>query len=163
MSKILVVATEVQKAVFDQVLSTEIASGFWKNARPADHADAWKDVKITVSKNGAFYGGVAFKAPRNYNFVNPEFFKKNEDRLMEAAKTASPDVTVKQLKKQLIALNQIIGGRVHAEGGNITKLARGRKATDAVAETEATAPAGKNTVRKVQAVFAETPATADAE
>ena len=36
--KVLTVATAVQAAVFNEVLLGEIATGFWKNARPADHA-----------------------------------------------------------------------------------------------------------------------------
>ena len=110
MSRTLTVATEVQKAVFTQVLLGEIATGFWKNARPADHADSWKNVEITV---GSELGAVGFDVPRNYNFVNPDFFRKAEDKLMNAAKTVNPDITVKQLKKQLISLNQILGARLN--------------------------------------------------
>ena len=47
-AKVLTVATAVQKAVMEQVLLAEIAMGFWKNARPADHADYWKGVEIKV-------------------------------------------------------------------------------------------------------------------
>lgn len=134
-----------------QVLLTEIATGFWKNARPADHAESWQGVNIKV---GADLGASGFEIPRNYNFVNPDFFKKAEDRLMEAAKTANPDITVKQLKKQLISLNQILGSRLKEVGGAVTKLPRGRKQT-----TDATAPSVKKTakanVRRAAAVFAE--------
>ena len=70
MSKTLTVATEVQKAVFEKVLLGEIASGFWKNARPADHADSWKGVQVVV---GTDLGSAGFDVPRNYNFVNPDF------------------------------------------------------------------------------------------
>ena len=31
-------------ALLEQVLLQEMAHGFWKNARPADHADYWKGV-----------------------------------------------------------------------------------------------------------------------
>jgi hypothetical protein len=131
MSKILIVATAVQAAVLSEVLLGEIATGFWRNARPADHADSWKGVSIQV---GTDLGASGFDIPRNYNFVNPDFFRKAEDKLMTAARTANPDITVKQLKKQLIALNQILGARLKEIGGTVTKLPRGRKqSTETVA------------------------------
>ena len=154
MTKILTVATAVQKAVLEQVMLGEIATGFWKNARPADHADYWKGVQINVCEEGQELGAAGFEMPRNYNFVNPDFFSKAEDRIMVAAKTANPDVTVKQVKKQLIALNQILGARLTAVGGDVTKLPRGRKQ-----RVEVTIPAVKKStttsVRKVAVTFAE--------
>lgn len=153
MTKTLTVATAVQKAVLEEVLMPEIAVGFWKNARPADHADAWKGLEIVV---GTDLGPNGFEVPRNYNFVNPEFFRKAESKLMTAALEVNPDLTVKQLKKQLIALNQILGARLKEVGGTITKLPRGRKAP-----TEASVPAAtkttagsKATVRKAAVLFA---------
>jgi len=124
MTKTLTVATEVQKAVFEKALLLEISTGFWKNARPADHADYWKGVDVVV---GTQLGVSGFDSPRNYNFVNPEFFQKAKDNLMAAAASVNPHITEKQLKKQLIALNQIIGARLREMGGTITKLQRGRK------------------------------------
>ena len=150
MSKTLTVATEVQKAVFEKVLLGEIASGFWKNARPADHADSWKGVQVVV---GTDLGSAGFDVPRNYNFVNPDFFRKAENALMEAAKTADENITVKKLKKQLISLNQILGARLKEVGGAVTKLPRGRKAP-AVSKTEDTKTSA-TTVRKAMATFAE--------
>lgn len=135
--KVLTVATAVQAAVFNEVLLGEIATGFWKNARPADHADYWKGVEVVV---GTELGATGFEVPRNYNFVNPEFFQKNEAALMAAAQTAQTDITVKQLKKQLITLNQVIGSRVKEVGGTVTKLHRGRKAVAVAAETVASEP-----------------------
>ena len=156
MAKILTVATEVQKVVLEQVLFAEIATGFWKNARPADHADSWKGVSVDV---GPELGPRGFDVPRNYNFVNPDFFSKMEDRLMEAAKTANPDITVKQLKKQLICLNQILGSRLVEVGGAVKKLSRGRKqATDATVVTSSKGT-NKPTVRKVAVNFVEQPTT----
>ena len=151
MSRTLTVATEVQKAVFTQVLLGEIATGFWKNARPADHADSWKNVEITV---GSELGAVGFDVPRNYNFVNPDFFRKAEDKLMNAAKTVNPDITVKQLKKQLISLNQILGARLKEIGGPVAKLPRGRK-TPADPSTVKTTKVSKTSVRRVPVTFAE--------
>lgn len=158
MTKILTVANLVQKVVLQQVLSGEIATGFWKNARPADHADSWKGVDIVV---GTDLGATGFDVPRNYNFVNPDFFRKTEDRLMEVAKSANPDITVKQLKKQLISLNQIIGSRLKEVGGQVTKLPRGRKQSvdvPNVTETKKTTTS-KVTVRKVAANIVDAPET----
>lgn len=157
MTKLLIVATEVQKAVLENVLFGEIATGFWRNARPADHADYWKGVEVTV---GVDLGASGFEIPRNYNFVNPDFFKKAEAALMEAARTANPDITVKQLKKQLIALNQILGSRLKEIGGSVTKLQRGRKhpSLTTTTTTQSTITAEKKTstvtVKKVAATFA---------
>jgi hypothetical protein len=157
MSKTLIVATPVQKTVLTDVLLQEIRSGFWKNARPADHADSWIGVDIVV---GTDLGASGFDVPRNYNFVNPDFFRKAEEKLMNAAKTVNPDITVKQLKKQLISLNQILGARLKEVGGTITKLPRGRKQP---AETTVTTSkkAVKSTVRKAVANIV-TPETVEA-
>lgn len=156
-TKVLFVATAAQQAVLQQVLLQEIATGFWKEARPADHADSWKGVAIEV---GTTLGAQGFEIPRNYNFVNPEFFSKAEERLLEAAKTVEPEITVKQLKKHLLELNQILGGRIKEVGGVVTKLPRGRKAEATEAKTTVKA---STTTRKVAAVFADPAPEAEAE
>lgn len=149
MSKILTVSSSVQKAVLETVLIREITSGFWLGARPADHASAWVGVEIVV---GDTYGTDGFSVPRNYNFVNPDFFKKNEAELLAAARTVNSTITVKQLKKQLINLNQILGGRVTVSGGSVTKLPRGRRIGE---ELQADSSTTRPTVRKVAANFIE--------
>lgn len=154
MSKILTVATDVQAAVLTNVLLAEIATGFWRNARPADHADSWKGVSIQV---GTDLGATGFDIPRNYNFVNPDFFRKAEDRLMTAAQTVNPDITVKQLKKQLIELNQILGARLREVGGSVIKLPRGRKQTKEATSSEVLSKDKKTSVRRVPANIVETP------
>lgn len=155
MSKNLIVATAVQAAVLSEVLLGEIATGFWRNARPADHADSWKGVNIQV---GTELGTQGFDMPRNYNFVNPDFFRKAEDKLMAAAQAVNPDITVKQLKKQLISLNQILGARLKEVGGAVTKLPRGRKSTpetsSAPSEPKVTKQ-NKASVRRVAANIVE--------
>jgi len=158
MTKTLTVASEVQKAVFLEILLGEIATGFWKNARPSDHADSWKGISVVV---GSDLGSNGFDVPRNYNFVNPDFFRKAEERLMASAKTVNPDITVKQLKKQLISLNQILGARLKEIGGAVTKLPRGRKQTSEAAVIKSTKSA-KSTVRKVAANIVE-PTSASTE
>ena len=148
--KTLTVASEVQKAVLEQVLFPEMQKGFWKNVRPADHFDSWKGVQVVV---GDAYGASGFDVPRNYNFVNPQFFKKTEATLMESANKVQDGITVKQLKKQLISLNQIIGSRIKEQNGAVTKLKRGKKAV-----TQATQKKTSTTVvKKAVAHIVETP------
>jgi hypothetical protein len=152
MSKVLIVATEIQKTVFTEILLSEIATGFWKNARPADHADSWKGVSVVV---GSDLGATGFDVPRNYNFVNPDFFRKAEDRLMTSAKTVNPDITVKQLKKQLISLNQILGARLKEIGGAVTKLPRGRKQPLGTERVVTSTKTAKSSIRKVAVTIVE--------
>jgi hypothetical protein len=151
MGKVLTVATTVQKTVFQEVLLAEISSGFWKNARPADHAEYWKGVEIKV---GTVYGAKGFEIPRNYNFVNPDFFAKAGKRMLEAANTVDPDMTEKALKKQLLALNQILGGRLTETGGAVTKLLRGRKQSTEPTTTKSK-PQSQTVTRRAPAQFAE--------
>ena len=157
MSKVLIVATEVQKAVFEQVLLEEIATGFWKNARPADHADYWKGVTVTVGTN---LGATGFDIPRNYNFVNPEFFVKAKDKLMSAGATINVHITEKQLKKQLISLNQILGSRLKEIGGLVTKLQRGRKQMPTQVTQTVEKKNAKVTVKKMMANLVDAEQTA---
>jgi hypothetical protein len=151
-NKILTVATEVQAVVLTEILLGEIATGFWKNARPADHADYWKGVVVQV---GSDLGPNGFEVPRNYNFVNPDFFQKAETNLMNVAKTVNPDITIKQLKKQLISLNQILGSRLKEIGGSVMKLPRGRKTPVDPVITTTTEKKTKASVRKAAATFVE--------
>lgn len=144
-NKSLTVATAVQRAVMQDVLLGEIASGFWKNARPADHAESWKGVEIKV---GTVLGASGFEIPRNYNFVNPDFFTKNSKKLMDSALAVDANITEKGLKKQLLMLNQILGGRLAETGGTVTKLPRGRKQAASTTKTETK---NKTTVKRVAA------------
>lgn len=148
MKKTLVVATEVQKVVFEQVLRQEIATGFWKNARPSDHAESWKGVEVVT---GADLGARGFDIPRNYNFVNPDFFKKTGAEMLAAAGAVNPNITARQLKKQLISLNQILGARLKEIGGEVTKLKRGRKLGAAQVTQTIEKGNSKVTVKKVMA------------
>jgi hypothetical protein len=152
MQKSLTVATEVQKVLFEGPLLSHISSGFWKTARPADHADYWKNVTVSV---GTDLGVKGFTAPRNYNFVNPEFFAKNEQQLLTAAQTVQADITLKQLKKQLISLNQILGSRLKEVGGQISKLHRGRKASSQQPTTDSTPSVRKAAVKFVEQELVE--------
>jgi hypothetical protein len=128
--KILIVATQPQKVILENVIFGQIKGGFWKNNRKAaEHAQAWASVHVTVSpEKGSKLGAVGFTVPRNYNFVNPAFLKACEPEMLEAAKTVQPDMTIKLLRRQLIQLSRIVGGRIKEVGGPISKLNRGRKA-----------------------------------
>lgn len=108
MQKILSVETEIQKAIFENVLLPEITSGFWKNVRPYNHADFFKDVSVMLGQNLGTFG---FKCSRSYNFINPDFFKKNEERLLNVAQQINKNITKRQLRKQLISLNEILKSR----------------------------------------------------
>ena len=149
MSKILTVSSDVQKVVFEKILLSQISSGFWKNARPADHADNWKGVEIVV---GTELGATGFDIPRNYNFVNPDFFPLQEEAMLEVAKEVDPDITTKKLKKHLLTLNQILGARIKTAGGTIAKLSRGRKAPAAPKQDS---PTKTSTVRRAMAQIVE--------
>lgn len=127
MTKKFTVASQVQKAVFEKILLNELSDGFWKMAKPKDHAEVWNNVEILVSTATGTVGAVGFASARNYNFVNPEFYKKNENALLAAAQEVDPLITPKSLKKHLIQLNQIIGARQEKADGPVTKLSRGRK------------------------------------
>ena len=156
-AKVLTVATAVQKAVMEQVLLAEIATGFWKNARPADHADYWKGVEIKVGTVLGASGGL--EIPRNYNFVNPTFTVKTLKSMLDAAHTADPALTENALKKQLLSLNQIIGGRLTEIGGEVKKLPRGRKTTTEATEVkQSSSKTASTTTRRAAVNFAANPA-----
>ncbi len=151
MNKTFTVVTELQKAMLEQVIFPEMDKGFWKGVRPADHYDSWKGVRVVIGEN---LGASGFDVPRNYNFVNPEFLNKCESRLLEVGKQVNAKVTMKQIKRQLISLSQITGGRLKEVGGEITKLRRGRQPTPVGAVTEKKL-ASNVTIRKAQAIIVE--------
>lgn len=133
MQKTFTVATEIQKVLLEQVLFQEMERGFWKGVRPEDHFDSWRGVQVVIGMN---LGASGFEVPRNYNFANPEFLTKMSNRLVEAAQSVNKNVTLKQVKRQLISLSQITGGRLKDLGGEITKLRRGRKTQPESSVTE---------------------------
>lgn len=149
MNKTFNVATELQRHLFSTILMNEIKNGFWKDARPTDHGETWDGVNIRVATGTEVLGAYGFDIPRNYNFVNPAFFKQRENALLEAARIVDAETTVKQLKKQLIQLNQIVGNRVKEAGGPVSKLARGRRSATV---TSVRVDADANTVVRRAAV-----------
>lgn len=149
MSKQLFVASEVQATLLTTLLIPEMADGFWKNHRPVDHASQWKDVQIIVSSDNTL-GPVNFKIPRLYNFVNPDFIKPNEARLVAAAQTVKPASNFRSVKKELIELSRIVGGRLTDKDGTPTKANRGnnKSTTDLVNDGKAAVKKAVTAVKK---------------
>lgn len=150
MKKVLTVETLVQKEILEKVLMKEIADGFWKKSRPQGHCASWEGVKIKVGKN---LGTTGFKLSRNYNFMNPDFYVKKESSLLEICKAVEPDITKRMLKKQLVAISQIVGGRLLVAGGTASKVTR-RKKTEALLGSDSKAFIIPE-VKRVPAIFAE--------
>ena len=144
MTKQLFVSSTVQRALLTQVLIPEMATGFWKDHRPADHAAQWADVDIIVSDTEKL-GPVDFTIPRLYNFVNPAFIKPNEERLVAAALTAKASSNFRSVKKELIELSRIVGGRLTDKNAVPTKANRGNNKSETVTKTVTKA---KATVKK---------------
>ena len=147
MTKQLFVSSAVQKALLTDVLIPQMATGFWKDHRPADHAAQWADVEIIVSDSDKL-GAVDFTVPRLYNFVNPAFIKPNEAILVAAAQAIKPSSNFRSVKKELIELSRIVGGRLTDKNAVPTKANRGNnKSADDVQQTVKKA---KDTVKKAK-------------
>jgi hypothetical protein len=166
MEKILLVSSEVQRVLMERVYITEFMTGFWKNHKPAGHGDVWKDVVVQVSQTGQL-GPVGF-VTKNYNVANLDFINPNEDLLVELARSVKPTSTFKSIKKELVELGQIIGGRLMHRDSTAVTIFRGNhrngKVTVSAAKCRA---AGKTLVQAAaeaneiaEKVKAETPCTA---
>lgn len=127
--KKLYVASEVQAALLKSILIPEMSDGFWKNHRPTDHAKQWNGVEIIVTDTNKL-GAENFKIPRLYNFVNPLFIKPNEAVLVEAAQAIKPSSNFRSVKKELIELSRIIGGRLLDKEETPLKANRGNNKKD---------------------------------
>lgn len=124
MSKILYVSSAVQAALMTQVFIPELIDGFWKNHRPAGHGDVWRDVEVKVSEDGKL-GTEGFETPRNYNFLNLDYYIPNEAKLVGIAQTVKANSTDKSVKKELIELGRIVANRLTARDAEPVKLYRG--------------------------------------
>lgn len=151
MTKQLFVSSTIQKALLENVLIPQMATGFWKEHRPADHAAQWADVEIIVTEDEKL-GAVNFTVPRLYNFVNPDFIKPNEDALVEAALAIKPSSNFRSVKKELIELSRIVGGRLTDKNGLPTKANRGNNKNgtiqDAVSKSKTTVKKAIDGVKK---------------
>lgn len=124
MTKRIYVSSAVQAALLTNVLIPQMKDGFWKNHRPADHAAQWADVEVIVSTD-EHLGFENFKAPRLYNFVNPDFIKPNEQDLVAAAQAVKASSNFRSVKKELIELSRIVGGRLADKNAVPSKANRG--------------------------------------
>ena len=150
MSKFVTVATSAQKAILEQILIHEMASGFWGRGKK-DNAELWADVQVKI---GTELGTVGFKPSRNYNFLNAEFMQVHGEKMFEVAAAVDSSITQRQLRKQLIMLNQIIGSRASPVGGEPVKLNRGSQKKKTTVEVQHYVVAG-NQVSRSPAVFSE--------
>jgi hypothetical protein len=151
-TKKLYVSSIVQAALLKDVLIPEMHIGYWKDHRPADHAAQWNDVEIIVSETDQL-GAVDFTIPRLYNFVNPDFIKPNEAKLVAAAQAAKSSSNFRSVKKELIELSRIVGGRLTSKSGVPTKANRGNNKTGSIQETVTKA---KTTVKKAAGTVKKT-------
>jgi hypothetical protein len=124
MSKTLYVSSAVQAHLLAAVLIPQMKDGFWKEHRPADHHTQWLDVAIVVSDTDQL-GPVEFKVPRLYNFVNPDFIKPNEKLLVLEAQSVKASSNFRSVKKELMELSWIVGGRLTNKSGIRSKANRG--------------------------------------
>lgn len=129
MSKQLLVSSAIQAVLMNSFFLNEIRNGHWKDQRPSTHVAAWDDVEIKVSETNQV-GPVGFVSLRNYDFLNPEFTAKYEARIVELAQTVKPGVKFKTLKKELIELARIIGGRMTDKSVEPARLYRGNNRKD---------------------------------
>jgi len=124
MSKRLFVSSVVQAKLLTNVLIPQMKDGFWKDHRPAGHYKEWEGVEIVVSDTDQL-GVDGWKMPRLYNFINPEFVKLNERLLIETAQAVKSNSNFRSIKKELIELSWIVGGRLTTKSGIRTKANRG--------------------------------------
>ena len=160
MSKTLYVSSAVQQVLMSQVFIPELIGGFWKNHRPAGHGDVWRDVEVKVAEAEGTLGPVGFEAPRNYNFLNLDFFIPNEAKLVALAQTAKANSNGKYVKKELIELGRIVGSRLATRDATPIKLFRGnhKPGTETVSTSKARA-AGAAMVQVATAPLAPKKAT----
>lgn len=130
MTKSLLVASAVQAALMNDFLLTEIQTGFWKEMRPVGHGAAWEGVTVSVSEDNVVGPQGGFVPMKNYDFLNPEFTKINEAKLVAVAQTVKPNMTFKSLKKELIELARIIGGRMVDKTQEPARVFRGNNRSD---------------------------------
>lgn len=129
MTKKLLVSSALQATLMTAFLLDEIKTGFWKDMRPVGHGAVWEDVEVVVA-DGNEVGPIGFTPMKNYDFLNPAFTKLNEARLVEIAQTVKPTMTFKSLKKELIELARIIGGRMTDKTKEPARAFRGNNRSD---------------------------------
>jgi hypothetical protein len=126
---VLFVSSNIQAALLNEFLLAEMQDGFWRDMRPAGHGAVWAGVSVMVTPTDAV-GPLGFTPLKNYDFLNPEFTKLNEAKLVAIAQTVKPNMTFKALKKELIELARIIGGRMTDKTKEPARLFRGNNRAD---------------------------------
>lgn len=111
-------------------LLAEIRTGFWRDQRPVTHGQVWEGVEIVVTSTNQVGPVGDWKPARFYDFLNPEFTKLHEAKLVEIAKTVKSAMTFKALKKELIELARIIGGRMTDKTQEPARVYRGNNRAD---------------------------------
>jgi len=94
------------------------------------HGPALEGVEVVVSDSNTVGPAGGFKPLRFYDFLNPEFTKIHEAKLVAIAQTIKPNVTFKALKKELIELARIIGGRMTDKTQEPARVFRGNNRSD---------------------------------
>jgi len=159
MVKQLFVSSAIQAALLKQVIIPQMKDGFWKSHRPADHATQWLDVEIVVSTDSRL-GPVNFKVPRLYNFVNPDFINPNQNILVSVAQSVKSSCTFRSVKKELIELSRIVGGRLSDKSSAPTKANRGNNkapvTSDIIQKARAAIASANNTVKRTAVKRPET-------
>lgn len=128
--KTLLVSSAIQAKLMNEFLIDEIRNGFWINQRPATHGATWEGVTVVVSDSNEVGPINGFKPVRFYDFLNPSFTKLHEAKIVEIAQTVKPGITFKTLKKELIELARIIGGRMTDKTAEPARMYRGNNRDD---------------------------------
>jgi len=119
MPRQLLVTSQIQAKFLTEFLIPQMKTGFWKDHRPRNHGYQWDGVDIVVSNDKL--GPVNFKVPRLYNFINMEFMERFQDELVKIAKSVKPSSNLKSVRKELIELSKIVGGRIESTTSEIKK------------------------------------------
>jgi hypothetical protein len=130
MSKQLLVSSQLQAVLLNDFLLDHIKNGFWKDQRPAGHSLQWEGVEVVVSDSNVVGPAGGFKPTRFYDFLNPKFTELHEDRLVQIASSVKPGIKFKALKKELIELARIIGGRMTDKTKEPARVYRGNNRSD---------------------------------
>lgn len=123
--KILFVSNILQKKLMDEILLHEMIDGRWASQRPKGCNLDWLDVKIQVTSDGVV-GASGFTPPRTYNFVHKDVMTQFSDEMLQVSKQVNPNISIAHIRKDLIELAQIIGGRLANTNMQPIKLYRGR-------------------------------------
>ena len=172
MSKQLLVSSKLQAVLMNEFLLEQIKTGFWKDQRPAGHGLQWEGVEVVVSETNVVGPTGGFKPTRFYDFLNPKFIELHEDHLVQVASSVKPGIKFKALKKELIELARIIGGRMTDKTKEPARVYRGNNRSDfdvirvvnktktlTAAQAKAVVEAATKTVKRTAVRKSDTPIT----